>query len=67
MPKSCDSPKKSIRRMSLETQILTATVWRVMRLRMRPYKLQILQALKADDKQLQQQMVDGQFDKKNWP
>ena len=59
--KILNSPRKSIRRTSFETQIPTITVWRVVRKRlpMRPYKPQLLKALKADDKRLRQQFCVG--------
>ncbi|PSN51130.1 hypothetical protein C0J52_21619 [Blattella germanica] len=46
------SPIKSTRRASQELQLPTTTIWRVLRRRlvMRPYKLQLLQALRQDDK-----------------
>ena len=69
-----NSPRKSVKRTSFETQIPTITVWRVVRkqLPMRPYKLQLFKALKADDKRLrlqfcvgmQQQMEEDQFHEK---
>ena len=72
--KIVNSPRKSIRRTSFKTQIPTTTVWRVVRkrLQMRPCKLQLLQALKADDKRprqqvcigMQQQIEEDQFDVK---
>ena len=45
-------PRKSIRRASRELQLLTTTVWRVLRrrLHMTPYKLQLVQQLKDTDK-----------------
>ncbi|XP_036357992.1 uncharacterized protein LOC115210815 isoform X2 [Octopus sinensis] len=47
------SPKKSIRS-SLETQIPPPTVWCILRKRllMKPYKLQLVQAITADDKRM---------------
>ena len=47
------SPKKFVRRTSLETPIPPTTVWRVVgkRLVMKPYKLQFVQTAMADDKQ----------------
>ena len=41
------SPWKSLRRTSLETQFPQATVWRILRKRliMKPYKLQLVQAI----------------------
>ena len=46
------SPRKSVRRASAETQIPRTTVWRVLRkrLQMKPYRLQLVQALKEGDK-----------------
>ena len=46
------SPTKSTRRASRELQLPKTTVWRVLRRRlvMKPYKLQLLQALNNDDK-----------------
>ena len=57
------SPKKSIRRTSMETQIPPTTVWRVARklLVMKPYKLQVVQAITAADKRKRKQFcVDMQ-------
>ena len=50
--KLVNSPRKSIRRTSFETQIPKSSVMRIVRkrLQMRPYKLQFVQALNADDK-----------------
>ena len=47
------SPRKSLRRTSLETQISPTTVWRILRKRliMKPYKLQLVQAMAAVDRQ----------------
>jgi transposase len=46
------SPKKSTTRASLELQVPQQTVWKILRkrLKMTPYKLQILQHLREDDK-----------------
>ena len=46
------SPKKSIRRTSVETLMPLTTVWRVVKqsLVMKPYKLQVVQAITAADK-----------------
>ena len=51
------SPKKSIRRTSMETLITPTTVWRVVgnRLVMKPYKPQLVQAVTADDKRKRKQ------------
>lgn len=51
------SPKKSIRRTSLEVNIPPTTVWRVLkkRLLIKPYKLQLVQAITADDKKKRKQ------------
>eukprot|EP00106_Octopus_bimaculoides_P007323 XP_014774765.1 PREDICTED: uncharacterized protein LOC106872333 [Octopus bimaculoides] len=48
------SPKNSIRRTRLETQIPPTAVWRVLRkhLLMKPYKLHFVQAIMADDKRM---------------
>ena len=57
------SPKKSIRRTSMETLIPSTTVWRVARKRlvMKPYKLQLVQTITADDKRKRKQFcVDMQ-------
>ena len=57
------SPKKSIRRTSMETLIPPTTVWRVVRkcLVMKPYKLQVVQAIGAADKRKRKQFcVDMQ-------
>ena len=72
--KLVNSPRKSIRRTSFETQIPKSSVWRIVRkrLQMRPYKLQFIQALKADDKRkriqffidMQQELEEDKFDKK---
>ena len=45
-------PKKSLRRTSLETQTPPTTGWCILRKRltMRPYKLQLVQAITAEDK-----------------
>ena len=50
--KTLQSPKKSLRRTSLETQISPTTVWRILRKRliMWPYKLQLIQAIRAEYK-----------------
>ena len=72
--KLVNSPRKSMRRTSFETQIPKLTVWCIVRkrLQMRPCKLQFVQALKADDKQkrmqfcidMQQELEEEQFDEK---
>ena len=57
------SPKKSIRRTSMETLIFPTTVWRVVgkRLVMKPYKLQVVQVITAADKRKRKQFcVDMQ-------
>ena len=57
------SPKKSIRRTSMDTLIPPTTVWRVVRKRlvMKPYKLQVVQAITAADKRKRKQFcVDMQ-------
>ena len=57
------SPKKSIRRTSMETLIPPTTVWRVVRKRlaMKPYKLQVVHAITAADQQKRKQFcVDMQ-------
>ena len=64
-PKLLRSPKKSIRRTSMETQTLIppTTVWRVVRKRlvMKSYKLQVVQAITAADKRKRKQFcVDMQ-------
>jgi len=48
------SPRKSTTRASLELQMLQQTVWKGLwkRLRMIPYKLQLIQALSCDDKRV---------------
>lgn len=45
------SPKKSVRKASRELQVPVSTVWKVVRkrLKLRPYRLQLLQALKPTD------------------
>ena len=45
------SPKKSVRRVSRELAIPVMSVWRILRrrLQLRPYRLQLLQALKPTD------------------
>ena len=45
------SPKKSVRRASRELAIPVMSVWRILRrrLKLRPYRLQLLQALKPID------------------
>ena len=45
------SPKKSVRRASRELAIPVMSVWRILRrcLQLRPYRLQLLQALKSTD------------------
>ena len=45
------SPKKSVRRASSELAIPVISVWRILRrrLQIRPYRLQLLQALKPTD------------------
>ena len=45
------SPKKSVRKASCEFEIPVSTVWKVLRkrLQLRPYRLQLLQALKPTD------------------
>ncbi|PNF19921.1 hypothetical protein B7P43_G11719 [Cryptotermes secundus] len=65
------SPKKSLRRESRELQMPTTTLWSVLRKRilMKPYKLQLLQALKPQDKvarthfaeDIQEKMEDDGF------
>ena len=67
------SPRKSVRRASLETQTSRTTLWRVVRkcLRMTPYKLQLIQALKTDDREkckqfcvtMQEKLEDEEFEK----
>ena len=57
------SPKKSIRRTSMETLITPTTVWRVVRKRlvMKPNKLQVVQAIASADKRKRKQFcVDMQ-------
>ena len=57
------NPKKSLRRTSMETLIPPTIVWRVVRktLVMKPYKLQVVQAITAADKQKRKQFcVDMQ-------
>ena len=57
------NPKKSIRRTSMETLIPPTTVWRVVRkcLVMKPYKMQVVQAITAPDKRKHKQFcVDMQ-------
>ena len=56
------SPRKSIRRACLETQIPPTTVWRVTRKRLRltPYNVQHVQALRHDNKMCKQFYVDMQ-------
>ena len=57
------SSKKSIRRTNMETLIPPTTVWRVVRKRllMKPYKLQLVQAITADAKRKRKQFcVDMQ-------
>ena len=51
-PNTLAKPKKSIRRTSMETLIPLTTVRRVVRKRlvMKPYKLQVVQAITAADK-----------------
>ena len=51
--KILQSPKKSLQGRSLETQIPPTTVWRILRKRliMKNYKLQLFQAITAEDKQ----------------
>ena len=51
------SPKKSIRTTSMETLISPTTVWGVVRKRlvMKPYKLQVVQAITAADKRKRKQ------------
>lgn len=46
------SPKKSTPRISVELQIPQSSVWRILRkrLKMKPYRLQMLQQLRDDDK-----------------
>ena len=71
--KLVNSPRKSIRT-SVETQIPKSSAWRIVRkrLQMRPYKLQFVQALKAEDKRkriefcidMQQKLKEDQFDEK---
>jgi len=48
------SPRKSTTRASLELQMPQQTVWKILRkrLRMIPYKLQLVQALSCDDKRV---------------
>lgn len=45
------SPKKSVRKASRELQVPVSTVWKVVRkrLQLRPYRLELLQALKPTD------------------
>ncbi|CAM1305684.1 Uncharacterised protein r2_g1556 [Pycnogonum litorale] len=59
------SPKMSVRRASLETRIPKSTVWRVLRKRLRltPYKLQLLQALKPGDMQKRKTFCENMQDK----
>ena len=67
------SPKKSIRRTSMETLIPPTTIWQVVRkhLVMKPYKLQLIQAITADDKQkhkqfcvdMQEKLEENEFNK----
>ena len=68
------SPKKSIRRTSMETVIPRTTVWRVVRKRlvMKPYKLQVFQAITAADKRkrkqfcvdMQEKLEDDEFNER---
>lgn len=68
------SPRKSVRRASMETQIPRMTLWRVVRkrLRMTPYKLQLVQALNTDDRErrkqfcvaMQEKLEDEEFEKR---
>ena len=59
------SLKKSIKRTSMETLIPSTTVWRVVRKRlvMKPYKLQLVQAIIADDKRKRKQFCVDMQDK----
>jgi len=57
-------PQKSARRASLESHIPQTTVWRILRkrLRFKPYKLQLVQALRKGDKQKRKEIcVEMQF------
>ncbi|CAM1313246.1 Uncharacterised protein r2_g2368 [Pycnogonum litorale] len=59
------SPKMSVRRASLETRIPKSTVWRVLRKRLRltPYKLQLLQALKPGEMQMRKTFCEDMQEK----
>ena len=50
--KILQGPKKSLRRSGLKTQIPPTTIWRILRKRliMKPFKLQLVQAIMAEDK-----------------
>ena len=52
LKKFLQSPNKSLRSTSLEIQIPPTSVWRILRksMIMKPYKLQLVQAITADDK-----------------
>ena len=59
------SPKKSVRRTSLETKIPTTTVWRVLRkrLQMKASKLHVVQAITDSDKRTREQFCVDMRDK----
>ena len=59
------SPRKSVRRASVETHIPRTTVWRVLRkrLQMKPYRLQLVQALKEDDKRKRKEFCVAMLEK----
>lgn len=59
------SPRKSVRRASVETHIPQTTVWRILRkrLRFKPYKLQLVQALREGDKRKRKEFCVEMLDK----